>query len=390
MIVIPIACPDPPLLNHHGVHEPMYRRVVIRLRTADGGEGLGEGPGGGLYVRQLEAAAKHVVGADPYQIEALRVLIGSPRVFSTVEVALLDLIGKATGRSVTDLLGGAARRRVPFAAYLFYKEDGEDDWGPALTPEQLVRQAERFADRYGMSVFKLKGGVLEPDAEVRTLQLLREKLGPHVKLRIDPNAAWSVETAVRVAEQLRDTDLEYLEDPAAGIEGMAEVAARTPIPLSTNMVVTEFAHVPVAFRQRAVRIVLGDHHQWGGLTAVRNLGVVCKTLNWGMSQHSNSHLGISFAAMVHAGAAIPNLLHASDTHYPWNTASDIVNETDYFRFENGAIALWDAPGLGVSLNEDRLAEAAEAYQQLDAGAERDDVSAMRERDPAWLPHMPKW
>ena len=61
-------------------------------------------------------------------------LIGRPRVFSTIEVALLDLIGKATGRSVTDLLGGAARRRVPFAAYLFFKEEGDDDWGPALTP----------------------------------------------------------------------------------------------------------------------------------------------------------------------------------------------------------------------------------------------------------------
>ena len=65
MIVTPIACPDPPLLNHHGVHEPMYRRVVIRLRTADGLEGLGEGPGGGLYVRHLEAAAKHVSAPIP-------------------------------------------------------------------------------------------------------------------------------------------------------------------------------------------------------------------------------------------------------------------------------------------------------------------------------------
>ena len=153
-------------------------------------------------MQQLQAAAKHVIGADPYQIEALRVLIKSPRVFSTVEVALLDLIGKATGRSVTDLLGGPARRRVPFAAYLFYKEDGDDDWGPALTPEELVVQAERFATSYGMTVFKLKGGVLEPDAEVRTLQLLRERFGPAARLRIDPNAAWSVETSLRVAKQL--------------------------------------------------------------------------------------------------------------------------------------------------------------------------------------------
>jgi glucarate dehydratase len=145
MLVTPVACPDPPLLNHHGIHEPMFLRAIVRL---------------------LHAAARHVTGADPYHIEALRVLVKNPQVFSTIEVALLDLIGKATGRAVYDLLGGPARRRVPFAAYLFYKEEGSDEWGRALTPEELVRQAERFAELFGMSVFKVKGGVLEPDAEV--------------------------------------------------------------------------------------------------------------------------------------------------------------------------------------------------------------------------------
>ncbi len=390
MVVTPVACPDPPLLNHHGVHEPFFLRAVVRLRTEDGLEGLGEGPGGGLYVQELRAAARHVVGADPYQLEQLRVLVGEgrPRVFSAIESACLDLVGKATGRPVYELLGGPVRRRVPFAAYLFYKEEGDDDWGPALTPEQLVRQAERFHERYGMTVFKLKGGVLDPWEEVETMRLLRERFGPRAGLRIDPNAAWSVETAIRVAERLRDLDLEYLEDPTAGIEGMAQVARQTPIPLSTNMCVTSFAHVAAAFRQRAVQVVLGDHHSWGGLTAFRHLGVVCKTLHWGLSQHSNSHLGISFAGMIHAAAAIPNLIYASDTHYPWNP-HDIVVETDRFAFRDGAIALWDAPGLGVTIDEERLAEAAERYQRRGSLA-RDDVGAMRERNPDWLPLMPKW
>src|SRR5919199_2072480 len=391
MVVTPVACPDPPLLNHHGVHEPYFLRAVVRLRTEDGLEGLGEGPGGGLYVQESRAAARHVVGADPYQLEQLRVLVGEgrPRVFAAIESACLDLVGKATGRPVYELLGGPGCRRVPFAAYLFYKEEGDDDWGPALTPEQLVRQAERFHERYGMTVFKLKGGVLDPWEEVATMRLLRERFGPRAGLRIDPNAAWSVETAIRVAERLRDLDLEYLEDPTAGIEGMAQVARHTPIPLSTNMCVTSFDHIPVAFRQRAVQVVLGDHHAWGGLTAFRHLGVVCKTLHWGLSQHSNNHLGISFAAMIHAAAAIPNLIYASDTHYPWNAASDVVCETERFRFQDGCIDLWDAPGLGVSIDEARLAAAHEAYQRQ-AGLARDDVSAMRQRRPDWLPHMPKW
>ena len=280
---------------------------------------------------------------------------------------------------------------MPFSAYLFYKEAGDDEWGRAVTPEELLRQAERFAELYGMTVFKLKGGVLEPDLEVQTVKLMRERFGPRAGLRIDPNAAWSVETSIRVAEKLRDTDLEYLEDPTANIEGMAQVARHTPIPLSTNMCVTEFEHIPMAFRERAVQVVLGDHHGWGGLTAFRHLGVICKTLGWGLSQHSNSHLGISFAAMIHAGAAIPNLIYASDTHYPWNAASDVVRETDRFRFREGAIDLWDAPGLGVTIDEDKLAAAHEAYERRGAAnLARDDVGAMRERNPDWLPHMPKW
>jgi glucarate dehydratase len=390
MTVTPIACPDPPLLNHHGIHEPVFLRAIVRIRSEDGLEGVGEGPGGGLYVQQLKAAARHVLGAYPYHLEALRVLINNPRVFSTIEVALLDLIGKSTGRSVTDLLGGPARRRVPFAAYLFYKEEGDDDWGRALTPEELLRQAQRFRDEFGMSVFKLKGGVLAPDEEIATVKLMRKTFGPKAGLRIDPNAAWSVETSIRVAEWLRETELEYLEDPCDGIEAMSQVARHTPIPLSTNMCVTAFEHIPLAFRSRAVQVVLGDHHGWGGLTAFRHLGVMCKTLGWGLSQHSNSHLGISFAAMIHAAAAIPNLLYASDTHYPWNGASDIVHETERFQFRDGAIELWDAPGLGVTIDEDRLAAAAAAYEQRGSALGRDDVSAMRERRPDWLPHMPKW
>lgn len=391
MIVTPVACPDPPLLNHHGVHESTFLRAVVRLRTGDGLEGLGEGPGGGLYVQELKSAARHVVGADPYHLEALRVLIGdrNPRVFAAIETACLDLIGKATGRPVYELLGGPVRRKVPFSAYLFYKEEGDDDWGEALTPEQLVKQAERFHERFGMSVFKVKGGVLDPFEEVETVRQLRERFGPKAGLRLDPNACWSVETSIRVAEALRPLNIEYLEDPTGGIEGMARVAQHTPIPLSTNMCVTAFDHIPTAFRERAVQVVLGDHHGWGGMTAFRDVGKICQTLRWGYSQHSNSHLGISFAAMIHLGATVPNLVYHSDTHYPWNP-HDVVNETDIFTFTDGHVALSDAPGLGVTINEAKLAEAAERYEHRGDSLARDDVSAMRERDPDFLPLWPKW
>ena len=181
MLVTPLACPDPPLLNHHGVHEPFFLRAIVRLRTEDGLEGVGEGPGGGLYVQQLRAAARHLVGASAYHLEALRVLVGDPRVFSTIEVALLDLIGKATGRRYTTCSAAQRADACPSRRTSSTRRPATDEWGQALTPEELVKQAERFADLCGMTVFKVKGGVLEPDAEVATVKLLRERFGPRAR-----------------------------------------------------------------------------------------------------------------------------------------------------------------------------------------------------------------
>ncbi|MCC6629165.1 MAG: glucarate dehydratase, partial [Chloroflexi bacterium] len=239
----PVACPDPPLRNSWGIHEPTFVRVIVQVETDAGLTGLAEISGGEAMVRQFEAARSHLIGADPYHLEALRLTIGHLGVYGQLELACLDIIGQATGRSLSDLLGGAVRPRVPFASYLFFKEAGDDDWGAVLTPDQMVDLAQRFRDRFGFTSHKVKGGVLPPDAEVETMLKLRARF-PHDQLRIDPNAIWSVETSVRVAYKLRDIDLEYLEDPTDGITGMAEVARRTPIALATNMCVTRFEHIP--------------------------------------------------------------------------------------------------------------------------------------------------
>jgi glucarate dehydratase len=387
MKLTPVAVPDPPLRNSWGIHEPVFLRVIVQLFTDNGLVGLGEAPGGGAMAQALEAVRPHIIGHDPWQLEPLRVTLRNARLFSALEEPCLDLIGKATNRPVSDLLGGTVRRRVPYAAYLFYKEAGDDEWGEVLSPEAMVGLAERWVDRWGFGCLKVKGGVLEPDAEVETMRLLRERFGPRMELRIDPNAVWSVETSRRVAYKLHDVDLEYLEDPCAGITGMAEVARATHTPLSTNMCVTAFEHIPEAFRSGAVSVVLADHHVWEGLTGCVKLAKICQSLGWGVGQHSNSHLGITMAAMTHLAAAVPNLLYASDSHYPWLT-EDII-KGPMFTFADGFQEVPKGPGLGVELDEERLAKFAEAYRARRSHA-RDDVSAMRKRDPEWLPLKPRW
>jgi glucarate dehydratase len=311
-------------------------------------------------------------------------------VYSLFEVAALDAQGHTLGRPVTDLLGGRVRDRVDFAAYLFYKyaehADGRaDEWGEVLTPAAVVAEAKTMVDRYGFGSIKLKGGVLPPDAEIDAVRALADAF-PGRPLRIDPNGAWSPATGIRVAREL-DGVLEYLEDPTPGIPGMAEVAAAASMPLATNMCVVRFADLPAAVAQGAVGIVLSDHHYWGGLRLTQSLSVLCETFGIGLSMHSNSHLGISLAAMVHVAAATPHLTYACDTHWPWKTEDIIV--PGVLEFRDGAVAVPTGPGLGISLDEDALARAHENYLRCGLTA-RDDATYMRRFEPDFQPNTQRW
>ncbi|MER6402940.1 glucarate dehydratase family protein [Streptomyces viridosporus] len=435
----PILVSDPPLLNTQGIHQPYTPRLIVEVVTADGTTGLGETYGDTTYLELARPLADRLVGrrvsdlnalftdADEVAVDASRVSgqadVGGLRgvrtadklrlsVLSALEVACLDALGRSLGLPVHALLGGKVRDAVEYSAYLFYKwaehprdvAAEKDDWGAALDPAGVVEQARTFKERYGFTSFKLKGGVFPPDEEVAAVRALADAFPGH-PLRLDPNGAWSVETALKVAEELGDV-LEYLEDPVLGTPAMAEVAARsrgaarsasdeggggrrTGVPLATNMCVTTFAEIEEAFTRGAVQVVLSDHHYWGGLRNTQHLAAVCRTFGVGVSMHSNTHLGISLAAMTHVAATVPNLHHACDSHYPWQS-EDVL--TERLAFEHGAVRVPDAPGLGVELDRDRLAALHRRWLADDGRLrDRDDAAAMRIADPDWVaPAVPRW
>lgn len=411
--ITPIAVADAPLLNSVGVHEPYQLRSVVEVHTDAGITGLAEAYGDDPTLDRLRRAAPALVGLDVFDVHGLaqRVavalgevaadtfteLIGYASVGKTVaatvaafEVACYDAMGKATGRRVCDLLGGAVREAVPYSAYLFYKWAAHpghepDGFGEALDPDGIVAQAKGMVDRYGFGSLKLKGGVFPPEEEIEAVRALRQAFPDH-PLRLDPNANWTVQTSLRVASALEGV-LEYLEDPTDGIPGMAQVAAGTSLPLATNMCVTSFGDVPAAVAQGAVQIVLGDHHFWGGFLASAKLAGICETFGLGMSMHSNTHLGLSLAAMTHLAAATPHLTYACDTHSPWQT-EDIV-EPGTLSFVDGAVRVPDGPGLGVSLDRDAVARLHEQWQRCGV-RRRDDIAAMRVRHPDWTGRRPRF
>ncbi len=106
------------------------------------------------------------------------------RTFAALEIACLDIIGKAVNRPVCDVIGGRVRDAVPFSAYLFYKHAGgggeggyADEYGEVLTPEAAVRECRQMIKQYGFREIKLKGGVLEPALEIATIKALRAEFG---------------------------------------------------------------------------------------------------------------------------------------------------------------------------------------------------------------------
>ncbi len=409
--ITPVAFVDPPLLNTVGVHQSYALRAIVQLDTDAGLVGLGETYADESHLARLHAAADAITGLDVFALNKIRAAIADrlrgdsravgtagmittasavDQVLSPFEVACLDVQGHAAGRPVADLLGGTVRDAVPFSAYRVYKwaahPGGEpDSFGEALDPDGIVAQARRIVDEYGFTAIKLKGGVFPPEEEMAAIEALRTAFPEH-PLRLDPNAAWTPETSVKVASGLAGI-LEYLEDPTPGLDGMAEVAQQAPMPLATNMCVVAFDQLAPAVKKQAVRVVLSDHHYWGGLQRSRLLAGICESFGLGLSMHSNSHLGISLAAMVHLAGATPNLRYACDTHWPWKT-EEIV-KPGALSFVDGSVAVPTTPGLGVEIDVDALAALHEQYVRCGI-RDRDDTGYMKSIDPSYQAVSPRW
>lgn len=413
--ITPVAFADPPLLNSVGVHEPYALRSVIELETASGTIGLGESYGDAKHLQRLDRAAHSILGLDADNVSHLRATVTDAlhhdtirgghgmagmvttsstldRVFSPFEVATLDIQGQNFGVPVSILLGGRVRDTVPFSGYLFYKWAGhpgfEDDaWGEALDPAGIVKQAEKMVSEFEFSALKLKGGVLAPAKEAAAIEALSERF-PGIPLRIDPNGAWTKETSIAIAHRLGNA-LEYLEDPTPGLESMAEVRAQIPQPLATNMYVVAFDQIPESVKRGSVDIVLSDHHFWGGLSRSKLLAGIAETFCMSLSMHSNSHLGISLAAMLHLAGSTPNIDYACDTHWPWKNPKDDVIEGSPFTFEKGSVAVPNAPGLGVRIDQDKLARLHQQYLDCEL-KERNDTEYMRRFEPDFDASFARW
>jgi glucarate dehydratase len=387
-VFVPI---EAPLRYSQGAH-PGFSRIIVQLKTDEGLVGLGECYGGKAREGQLEEFRASLRGEDPFQLERIRWKLASPGAlklfghilpFAAVEFACLDLQGKALGRPVSDLLGGRVRDRIPFCAYLFYRYNNPQGWGEVSSAKQMVAWAKKLVQKYNFQTIKYKNGVFPVDEEIETFIALR-KAFPHHNIRMDPNAVWSVSTAIRVARQLRDYEPEYLEDPTWGIRGLARVNRKAPwVTLASNMSVFSFDDLPPAVLQDALDVVLLDPHWYGGIHRARLAAQICETFSLDISMHSGTELGISQAAMLHLAAVLPNLSRACDSHY--HHLLDDVIKGGKLPYENGGMAVPTGPGLGVELDFDKLAKYHEMSKNQAMGSWIEDPNR-----PSEVTYYPKW
>jgi len=422
---IPVAGQDSMLLNLSGAHGPFFTRNLLVLQDSAGRRGVGEVPGGERIRATLDEAAKLLIGqpvgqwnrmmqivlqryADldkggrGQQTFDLRVAIHAA---TAVECAMLDLLGQFLDVPVAALLGeGQQRERVQMLGYLFYigdrrrtplpyrsEPDAPSDWErlrneAALTPEAIVDLAVAAQARYGFQDFKLKGGVLRGEDEIQAIRALHERF-PQARITLDPNGAWPLDEAIRYMRDMRGV-LAYAEDPCgaedgfSGREVMAEFRRATGLPTATNMVATDNRQMAHALALQSVDIPLADPHFWTMAGSVR-VAQTCR--DWGLTwgSHSNNHFDVSLAMFTHVAAAAPGRVTAIDTHWIWQDGQRLTQDPP--RIVDGYVQVPSSPGLGVTLDMEKVEAAHRLYLQHGLGA-RDDAQAMQYLAPGWQFH----
>jgi glucarate dehydratase len=422
MRVVPVAGQDSMLLNLSGAHGPYFTRNLAILTDEAGNTGVGEVPGGEKIRKVLEEAIPLVVDREVASFNAilndvrrqfadrdtggrglqtfdLRITVHA---LTAIESALLDLLGQFVGLPVAALLGeGQQRDTVPVLGYLFFVGDSGKtnlnyrrcgDPGPewfrlrdqeALTPETVVQLAEAAHAHYGFNDFKLKGGVLSGEEEMRAVEALAARF-PQARITLDPNGAWSLKEAIQLCSGKHGV-LAYAEDPCGAEQGfsgreiMAEFRQATNLPTATNMIATDWRQLRHAIQLHAVDIPLADPHFWTMQGSVC-VSQVCRDngLTWG--SHSNNHFDISLAMVTHVAAAASAPITAIDTHWIWQDGQHLTRNP--FPIKDGMLTVPYGGGLGVDLDLDAVERAHALYNSQGLGA-RDDAMAMQFLVPGW-------
>ncbi len=336
-----------------------FSKTIVEVETSDGIIGLGEGPSHANVQMIEKIFAPRLIGRDPIDITGAEELclpswrgvytdvdFALIRAFGAVEMALWDVRGKAWGQPLYELFGGAHRSEIAFTDYFSFRETKHGKGGES-TPEAVLDYCLSQRERFGTTMFEGKLSTVDPEPAIRTVELLRDRLGLAAVLRVDSNKAYSVTEARRIAKRLEPLDIRAWEDPVATFEDMARLRQHTSIPFSVhtpNLRQAVALGVPDAF--------CTDVNVHGGIGRALKFIGACEQMGLDFWCYSGDS-GIASAVYLHLAAAHAHIREPSQSLFHMQPL-DVIAEGP-FRPRNNTLPVPTGPGIGVTLDADKLA-----------------------------------
>jgi muconate cycloisomerase len=354
---------DLPTIRPHQLSVTTMRRqklVLVRIRASDGIAGWGEATtiGGLAYGEESPESmrvnidtymAPILVGADATSPNARMTelrsrLQGNRFALCAIETALYDAQARRLGVSLSDLFGGRVRDSLPVAWTLASGDTARD-----------IAEAEQMLDLRRHRVFKLKIGARDVRADAAHVAAIKRALGERASVRVDVNQAWSETDAMLGMRLLEDAGVDLVEQPIAAhdIDGMRRLRGMNRVPLMAD----EALHGPLdAFRiaeRRAVDVFAVKITQSGGLRGAQQVAAIGEAANVGLYGGTMLEGAVGTVASAHLFATFSELTWGTELFGPLLLTEEILRTPLVYR--DFALQLPTGPGLGIELDEDRLA-----------------------------------
>lgn len=370
------AAANQPVVRRDGFDQPLKiasmellrnrRNFVVRVRTTDGAEGLGVPNAMHLvntYPIFLNRVAPFFIGKDAREIEPLLwELYGHADNYkyqglalwvclAGAEFAILDLLGKAAGKSLGDLLGGVQRREIAV-----YRASGNR----GNTPEQEIAYLQKIVSESGAKALKFRlGGRMSKNADSlpgrteKLIPLVRETFGPELTLYADSNSSYDVPNAIRIGRLMEEYHYAFYEEPCRfdHLQDTKAVADALTIPVAAGE--QEFSEYRFRWvvAHRGVDIVQPDLHYYGGF--IRSMRVARMAHAAGMlcTPHMSGS-GLGYLDAAYFAACIPNPVPY--TEFKGDSDIPVASDSSSLKVEHGKVRIPNGPGFGITIEPDFL------------------------------------
>lgn len=340
---------------------PVGRHVVVKILTDAGIDGWGEtaiisqrGPLEGPTLEGMYVTLKHylgpaIIGMNPLEIDKVMekledTLRANYFAKAAIDCALYDLAGKALKVPVYVLLGGLYRSKFGVSRSL-----------PIAEPEKTAEVATRLKDN-GYCLLTLKAGI-DWEKEVRAMEAVRKAVGDDFPLEVDPNGGYDRPTAMMALRVMEAYNLSACEQPIAGwdLDGMAAIAEAFDFPIVADESMFSVRDAMNVVKKKAADVLCLKPIKSGGMYFSKKIQHIAEAADLLVSTGSMHPFGIGTAAVHHFVASMKTVNAVGYGSPAERFTDDIVKKASY-KFERGTVTLGDDPGLGIVVDEEKLAK----------------------------------